>query len=123
MIKKIDHLVITTTNLDKCFEFYQKLGFVPKTANGRYELFAGDFKINVHLLGKELTPHADNVAIGSADLCFEIKEDINKIKSLLESNGLTIELGVVERKGVNGIMNSIYLRDYDKNLIELCSYD
>lgn len=122
-IKKVDHIVITTSDIEICLAFYKKLGFYAKNAGGRYELFAGDFKINVHILGKELSPHAQNIRIGSADLCFEINGSIEKYRKELESNGLQIELGVVERTGRNGVMHSIYLRDPDGNLVEFCSYE
>lgn len=120
-LKKLDHFVITTSNSEKCFDFYQKLGFTLKDS-GRYELFAGDFKINVHIKGSELSPHAGYVQTGSADFCLEVFGDLKEIKSLLEAKGLEIELGIVERTGVRGKMQSIYLRDPDENLVELCSY-
>lgn len=123
MIKKVDHIVITTADIKKCLGFYEKLGFSADNAGERYQLFAGDFKINVHILGKELSPHAQNIKIGSADLCFEISGGIEKYKKDLENNGLQIELGVVQRNGTRGAMNSIYLRDPDGNLVEFCSYE
>lgn len=122
MIKKIDHIVITTAQPSACIAFYGKLGFTARDAGGRYELFAGDFKINVHVRGSELSPHASNVQPGSADLCFEINEGLDEFKSELELKGLNIELGIVSRTGVNGVMQSIYLRDPDGNLVEFCSY-
>ena len=122
MIKKIDHIVITTSNIDKCLQFYENIGFKSKVTNEHYEIFAGDFKINVHIRGKELSPHAQNVQVGSADICFQIKGSIEDFKKNLENKLLTIELGIVERIGVNGNMKSIYLRDPDCNLIEFCSY-
>ncbi len=122
MIKKIDHIVITTRDPSKCLTFYEKLGFESIQSGDRYELYAGDFKINVHILGKELLPHAQNVQIGSADLCFEIDDSLEQFKDNLISKGIDIELGIVSRSGVKGMMNSIYLRDPDMNLIEFCSY-
>ncbi|WP_227847319.1 VOC family protein [Clostridioides sp. ZZV15-6598] len=122
MIKKIDHVVITTNNIENCMSFYKKLGFTLKKTNERYELYSGDFKINVHLKGHELSPHSKNVQTGSADLCFEINTNIDMTKTNLEQNGIQIEQGIVERTGVFGKMKSIYLRDPDGNLIELSSY-
>ncbi len=122
MIKKIDHIVITTNDINNCIKFYEKLGFISKKANNRYELYSGDFKINVHIKGKELLPHAKNIQVGSVDLCFEIDCDINELKKELEEKNITIELGIIERNGVYGKMNSIYLHDYDGNLIEFCKY-
>lgn len=122
MIKKIDHVVITTSDVEACLAFYENLGFTSKTADGRYELYAGDFKINVHIKGNELLPHAKNVQPGSADFCFEILENIADFKAKLIANGLLIELGIVSRTGVHGKMQSIYLRDPDGNLIEFSAY-
>lgn len=122
-MKKIDHIVITTSDIDACMQFYTLLGFTPLSADGRHELFAGDFKINVHIKGRELLPHAKYVQTGSADLCFEITENIDDFKSSLLEKGLEVELGVVDRNGVRGKMRSIYLRDPDGTLIEFCSYE
>ena len=123
MIKKIDHIVITTADIDACTAFYRALGFDCREANGRWELFSGDFKINVHRKGFELEPKAQNVTAGSADLCFEICIPIEQCKDKLLEQGLEIELGVVLRHGVSGEMKSVYLRDPDGNLVELCSYE
>ncbi len=123
MIIKTDHMVITTKKAIPMTEFYQKLGFTVHDRGDRYELFAGDFKINLHIYGKELLPHAKNIGIGCNDFCFEIGESIDSVYNKLKEKGLTIELGIVERHGVNGRMKSIYLRDPDENLIELSSYE
>lgn len=123
MIEKIDHLVITTRDPGACIAFYKALGFSARDGGGRYELYAGDFKINVHVLGKELSPHAGHVRPGSADLCFAISGNLEELKNKLEAKGLQIELGIVNRTGVNGSMRSIYLRDPDENLLEFCSYE
>ncbi len=122
MIKKIDHFVITSQDITSTIEFYKILGFSAFDKGNRYELYAGNFKINVHILGKELFPHAKNVTTGSADFCFEIDGDIEIFCKKLKMNDIEIELGIVERHGVNGVMKSIYLRDPDGNLVELSSY-
>ncbi len=122
MIKKLDHLVITTADWGACAAFYAALGFRPREAGGRGELFAGDFKINVHFKGHELEPRARHVRTGSADLCFEMTECPEECKRALEERGIPVELGVVTRHGVRGEMQSLYLRDPDGNLIELCRY-
>lgn len=121
MIRKLDHLVITTAQMEACLAFYEALGFRVRQGGGRYELFAGDFKINVHLLGKELLPHAAKVQPGSADLCFEV-DDLDALVQDIEARKIEIELGIVERNGVRGTMRSIYLRDPDGNLIEFSAY-
>ncbi len=122
MIRKIDHLVITTADLDTCLAFYKKLGFEVRQDGARYALFAGDFKINVHIRGRELLPHAEHVQPGSADLCFEITGSLVGFHAMLQAQGIVMELGIVERSGVRGDMRSLYLRDPDGNLLEFCCY-
>ncbi len=123
MIRKIDHVVITTADIEKCVAFYENLGFAAHDAGGRWELFSGDFKLNVHILGHELEPKACNVQPGSADLCFELDGSVEECRERLLDAGLEIELGIVARHGVRGAMRSLYLRDPDGNLVELCSYE
>lgn len=122
MIKKIDHMVITTAKPEECIRFYRGLGFSVHEDGGRYALFAGDFKINVHMKNRELAPHAKHVQTGSADFCLEIDDDIEAFKKNIEAKGYKIELGIVERHGAGGTMRSVYLRDPDENLVEFCSY-
>lgn len=122
MIRKIDHMVITTDNLSACISFYKALGFRAQDSGERWELFSGDFKINVHRKGHELEPKAKHVQTGSADFCFETDCSLAEYRDALIQKGLDIELGIVTRHGVRGEMHSVYLRDPDGNLIELCSY-
>ncbi|MEG0167188.1 MAG: VOC family protein [Ruthenibacterium sp.] len=123
MISKIDHLVLTTANADACIAFYEKLGFRAQQTDGRLALFAGDFKINIHVKGHELEPKARHVQPGSADLCFEVSQDLAMCRAILREKGLALELDDVPRVGVHGKMRSLYLRDPDENLIELCHYE
>lgn len=121
-ILKVDHFVITTSNIEACLSFYKKLGFQVRQGNGKFELFAHNFKINVHILHQELLPHAQNVQVGSADYCFEIHGSLSFFKKELEKKGLIPLSDIVDRNGVKGAMKSIYLRDPDGNLVEFCSY-
>lgn len=123
MIQKVDHFVITTAHLDACLDFYRRLGFRCQAAPARYELYAGDFKINVHELCHELEPKAGQVQAGSADFCLEVTDDLSVLYEQWAIEGSALDLGVVERHGVGGRMQSLYLRDPDGNLIELCHYE
>ena len=123
-IKQLDHLVLTVKDIEQTVSFYSKLlGMQKELFKGsRIALKYGDQKINLHQLGNEFEPKAQNVKEGSADLCFIIDTPLDKAKSFLESKGVTIEEGIVERTGANGLIYSIYLRDPDGNLIELSNY-
>jgi catechol 2,3-dioxygenase-like lactoylglutathione lyase family enzyme len=40
----------------------------------------------------------------------------------LQHCGVTLELGIVQRTGANGLIDSIYIRDPDGNLLEIAHY-
>ncbi len=122
-ITNIDHLVLTVKDINKTVEFYEKLGMKKEIfGENRVALKFGNQKINLHKLGNEFEPKAFNVKEGSADLCFIIDSKLSEVKKYLESIGLKIEEGIVNRTGANGKIKSIYLRDPDMNLIELSNY-
>ena len=54
MIKRIDHLVLTTQKPWECLAFYEALGFTRVETAGRYELRSRNFKIDVHVVGLSL---------------------------------------------------------------------
>ena len=123
-ISHLDHLVLTVKDIDKTVDFYIKvLGMEKEIFKGtRVALKFGNQKINLHLLGSEFEPKAFNVKDGSADLCFIVNTPLNEAKNYIESLGIEIEEGIVSRTGARGEIESIYLRDPDKNLIELSNY-
>lgn len=47
------------------------------------------------------------------------KNDIDDVRSELLAKGVNIELGVARRNGALGAMKSLYIYDFDGNLIEL----
>ena len=121
--RNIDHLVITTRNLQDCLHFYiDVLGMEPDFSNGRYAVRFGTQKFNIHTRKAEFLPAAGNPAYGSLDLCLIVEDSLDQAVQELESKGWPSELGPVTRHGALGEMRSLYLRDPDGNLIELSSY-
>lgn len=122
-INRLDHLVLTVKDIAKTVEFYEKLGMKKEIfKETRVALKFGNQKINLHKLRAEFEPKAFNVKEGSADLCFIVEEDLEEIVKYLKSLNIKIEEGIVLRTGAIGDIKSIYLRDPDKNLIELSNY-
>jgi len=89
---------------------------------GRTALTFGTTKINLHQAGKELEPKALRPAPGSADLCLIVDDDVAEVLAELAAAGVPVEQGPVERTGAAGPIVSCYLRDPDRNLIELSNY-
>ena len=122
-IDHLDHLVITTADLEKCLHFYVDiLGMELDDRNNRYAMKFGNQKINIHRKKAEFLPAARNVTYGSQDICLIAEGDVNDIKAEIEAKGYPIELGIVQRTGACGPIDSIYLRDADENLVEISVY-
>ncbi len=124
-IKALDHLVLTVENLTTTVAFYTHvLGctaatFVPADGSQRTALTFGSQKINLHERGHEFEPKANAPRPGSADLCFLSDQPISEWQEHLAHLGVPIEEGPVARTGATGPILSLYLRDPDKNLIEI----
>ncbi|EXU76222.1 VOC family protein [Erwinia mallotivora] len=124
MISHLDHLVLTTHDVDTCVDFYTRiLGFQLETFHqGRLALKFGEQKINIHEQGKEIEPKAHLPVPGSLDLCFITTEAIEEVKAKFEAQRVTILERPVTRTGARGSIISLYIRDPDLNLIEIASY-
>ena len=120
-IDALDHLVLTVKDIDVTCDFYMKaLGMEVVTfGNRRKALSYGSQKINLHQFGSEFEPKADKPTPGSADLCFITSVPLPEVIAHLTSAGIEIIEGPVQRTGARGSIMSIYIRDPDKNLVEI----
>jgi catechol 2,3-dioxygenase-like lactoylglutathione lyase family enzyme len=121
MIDRLDHFVLTVADIDVTIAFYVRvLGMRDVTFGaGRRALTFGSQKINLHLLGREFSPHAKRPAPGSADVCFITAVPLDAAMAHVKDHGVTIEEGPVDRTGAVGPLRSFYFRDPDGNLIEV----
>lgn len=123
-IKGIDHIVITVSDINKAAEFYVGLlGMSLDMNGGRAALKFGSQKINLHKFAGEFKPAAKNPTFGSVDICLIADAKIEDIRNELIEKGVKFELDVVDRTGAQGAMKSLYLRDFDGNLVEISSYE
>ena len=122
-LASLDHLVLTVRDLDAAIAFYTRvLGMTEVTfGGGRKALAFGAQKINLHVAGAELKPHALNPTRGSADLCFLAAVPLADAMAHVRACGVAIEEGPVPRTGATGPIVSFYLRDPDGNLIEVAT--
>ncbi|EAT2053694.1 VOC family protein, partial [Salmonella enterica] len=118
IIDRIDHLVLTVSDISTTIRFYEEvLGFSAVTfKQNRKALIFGAQKINLHQQEMEFEPKASRPTPGSADLCFITSTPINDVVSEILQAGISIIEGPVERTGATGEIMSIYIRDPDGNL-------
>lgn len=124
-VSSLDHLVLTVTDIAATCAFYQDIlgmtveEFVPSDGSRRVALKFGDQKINLHKAGNEFDPKSEIPTPGSADLCFLTTSSLDTWIPHLNTAKVTVEEGPVARTGATGPIQSIYIRDPDKNLIEI----
>ena len=126
-VDRLDHLVINCGDVERTASWYQRVLGMDREEfgeDGRTALKFGGQKIN-------LRPHdADpqtwftgvNSQPGAADLCFVTAVGPDQVVEHLHRCGIAIETGPVAKEGALGIMQSVYCRDPDGNLIEISSY-
>jgi catechol 2,3-dioxygenase-like lactoylglutathione lyase family enzyme len=123
-VTRLDHLVLTVADLERSIAWYAGVAGMRHVTfgDGRHALAFGDQKINLHVRGREIGPHAVAPTPGSGDLCFIVDESPEALGRRLDQLGIEAELGPVPRDTAMGEITSYYLRDPDGNLVELGSY-
>jgi catechol 2,3-dioxygenase-like lactoylglutathione lyase family enzyme len=123
-IDHLDHLVLTVGSIEASCDFYVRvLGMELQTFDhGRKALRFGRQKFNLHQAGAEFEPKAAKPMPGSADLCLIATTPLTDVITHLRNCGAAIVEGPVERTGAMGLMQSVYVRDPDGNLIEISNY-
>ena len=103
-VNRIDHIVLTVHNIEVACEFYSRVfGMQVITfGNGQKSLLFGEQKINLHGVGEEFEPKAQNPTPGSADLCFITSVPLKEVLSHLQSCGVDIINGPVKKDWRNG---------------------
>ena len=124
----LDHVVLTVRSIDAACAFYARvLGLEIEVLQGadgrrRHALRVADQKINLHEKGAEFSPRAHAPTPGAGDLCLITETAIEAWLEHLVAKGVEILEGPVPRAGARGPMTSLYLRDPDRNLIEIARY-
>jgi catechol 2,3-dioxygenase-like lactoylglutathione lyase family enzyme len=124
MIDHIDHIVLTTRDLEACIRFYtevlgMQLERFRTPTEERLALKFGAQKINLHEWGREFTPRAHVAVPGSLDLCFIASVPLDDVIAKLRQRKVQILEGPVAKTGAVSKLRSVYVRDPDLNLVEI----
>jgi catechol 2,3-dioxygenase-like lactoylglutathione lyase family enzyme len=123
-ISGVDHLVLTVESIERTIAFYT--GVLDMRAetfgDGRRALHFGSQKFNLHEAGHEFEPKARRPTPGSVDICLVSATPLDEVVDAMRARGVPIVEGPVDRTGAQGAMRSVYVRDPDDNLVEICHY-
>ena len=121
MIDHLDHIVLTCANPEATIHFYTDVLRMKKETfrGGRVAFRFGNQKINLHVQGHEFEPKAHIPVPGALDLCFIASIPLEEVIAHLHACAWPIVDGPVERTGATQAIRSIYVRDPDRNLIEI----
>jgi catechol 2,3-dioxygenase-like lactoylglutathione lyase family enzyme len=123
-VEGVDHLVLTVASIERTIAFYTDvIGMrAEKFGDERWALHFGTQKFNLHEAGHEFEPKAQRPTPGSIDICLVASTPLDEVVDTLRARGVPIVEGPVDRTGARGPMRSVYVRDPDDNLVELCHY-
>ena len=128
MIARIDHLVLTVTDIEATTVFYERaLGMQREFFRGpegqpRHALLFGNQKINLQDRATETPTKARTPTFGSGDFCLIAGVPLDDVIAHLRKQAIEIEAGPVARRGAIGTLRSLYFRDPDGNLVEVAEY-
>lgn len=120
----LDHCVIHVSDWARSNAFYRDVVGAEVIARGPgFAYRFGGVQLNCHGPGVAATPVAEKpVQPGNSDLCFRWSGPIEDAIAHLETVGVPVELGPVERHGAAGAGVSVYFRDPDGSLLEFITY-
>ena len=128
LIDRVDHLVLTVSDIEATTRFYEcALGmerefFCGPEGQPRHAMLFGRQKINLQDAATETPTKARVPTLGAGDFCLVAAVPLDTVIAHLKAENIAIDTGPVSRRGALGPMRSIYLRDPDGNLVEVCEY-
>ena len=125
-MRRIDHVVLTVTDLEQSMRFYHGVFDMPvikeQSNDDLITMRCGHQLIRLQKIDRPTTLKAANPTIGSADLCLVAGDSIDDIVHHLNSYYIDIIAGPIVKQGAEGEMTSLYVYDPDNNLIEIAVY-
>ena len=127
-VSGFDHVAVPMQNTTAMTTFYRRLGFQMTENENAVSVYIGTQMINFHRPTRWQDPTFTNRAPAAkppcGDFCFVWDGTAASLKTLLDSAGVKIDLGPVDRAGGRRKMgSSVYVRDPDGNLLEFMIYE
>lgn len=134
----LDHFALPTDDAERLLAFYEALGFgthhVEEWRAGTRPMFSIALgprqKLNVHpealkpVRGNPAYLRGDTAEAGCGDFCVVWEGGVEALLRTLAAAGVVPVEGPVPRHGGRDLPGvSVYVRDPDRNLLELISYD
>ena len=122
MLSGLDHLVVTVSDIPRAVDFYTRvLGLEAHYRDAeRVDLRLGDLALRLHRADIPPSPRAQAPTAGSLALSFRSRLPLGEVERHLEALAIPVVLGPVTREEPAGPLESLYLRDPDGNLLEIC---
>lgn len=126
-VDRMDHIVINVRDVEISASWYQRVLGMEREEFGeelRTALKFGGQKINLrpHDADRHKWESGKSTEPGHADVCFITAVGPDQVVTHLKACQVAIEQGPVSREGALGLMESVYCRDPDGNLVEIASY-
>lgn len=130
-VRELDHVVLNVTDIRRSLRFYTEvLGLRPERL-AEYERGEASFpslrltpETIIDLFAPAMHAGVDprEDASNVNHICLVVEGTIESIRHDLDAAGVAIERGPMPVYGARGIGLSVYVRDPDRNVIELRSY-
>ncbi len=123
-VDRLDHLVLNVADVEITASWYQRVLGMEREEFGqdrRTALKFGGQKINLRPYDHDKRAWITGTATepGGADVCFVTAVGPEDVAEHLHGCGVAIETGPIPKVGALGMVQSVYCRDPDGNLIEI----
>ena len=121
-ITGFDHIVLSCHDVATTISFYRDvLGCrVGEERPGKWAIWFGDHKISVQD-ESDKPAMAVNTLPGTGNFCVHSATPVDEVAEELRAAGVEILTGPAEKAGAIGPIRSVYFRDPEDNLVEICN--
>lgn len=122
-IKDIDSITLTVSDINRAVRFYHEVFDLPIINDfDRPAVRLGHHRLEFETPTDKPEISASTVALGTADLAFSTKDNLEATLSHLTNYAVEIDDGPIDYTGAQGDATALWVRDPDHNLIKIVTY-